>query len=255
MRSVRPVIHPIHPRTFLGYAKRSLMGYRGKNLSGLLVRIQVILRAIPGERWVEVFLDGMKRLQRCVDMNGEFAGWTKSYQYININAIQWIGMCYAEGGTPCPTFFEIYELFQNNSLFRENWDISKKPEFMKNSHMRIQIFLAQRAMHWRRGQTVGDSIAPTFCLTLPKVWLFASQLPDSHHGLGREELLTFCHSLWESNSRVRFTPRDCGSTRRYFSITFLCTGTLSFARIVSNRIPRHVSEDRNPMAFIFSLWR
>jgi hypothetical protein len=48
------------------------MGYHAENLSELLVRIQVILRAIQGERLVEVFLEWMKRLQRCIDMNGEF---------------------------------------------------------------------------------------------------------------------------------------------------------------------------------------
>jgi hypothetical protein len=50
------------------------MGYHAENLSELLVRIQVILKAIPGETLVEVFLERMKRLQRCIDMNGEFVG-------------------------------------------------------------------------------------------------------------------------------------------------------------------------------------
>jgi hypothetical protein len=48
------------------------MGYRAENLSELLVHIQVILRAIPGETLVEVFLKWLKRLQRCLDTNGEF---------------------------------------------------------------------------------------------------------------------------------------------------------------------------------------
>jgi hypothetical protein len=34
---------------------RILMGYRAENFSELLVRIQVILRVIPGETLVEVF--------------------------------------------------------------------------------------------------------------------------------------------------------------------------------------------------------
>jgi hypothetical protein len=43
--------------------KRNLLGNRAENLSELLVRIQVILRAIPGETLVDVFLEWMKRLQ------------------------------------------------------------------------------------------------------------------------------------------------------------------------------------------------
>jgi hypothetical protein len=39
------------------------MGYRADNLSELLARIQVILRAIPGETVVEIFLKWTKRLQ------------------------------------------------------------------------------------------------------------------------------------------------------------------------------------------------
>jgi hypothetical protein len=66
-------MHPIH-QTFLGYVKRNRIGYRAKNLSELLVRIQVILRSIPGETLVEIFLERMKRLRRCIDMNREFIG-------------------------------------------------------------------------------------------------------------------------------------------------------------------------------------
>jgi hypothetical protein len=47
------------------------MWYCAENLSELLVRIQVILRAIPDETLVEVFLEWMKQLQRGIDMNGE----------------------------------------------------------------------------------------------------------------------------------------------------------------------------------------
>jgi hypothetical protein len=39
-------------------AKRNLIKYRAENLSELLVRIQVILRAILGETLIEGFLDG-----------------------------------------------------------------------------------------------------------------------------------------------------------------------------------------------------
>jgi hypothetical protein len=55
-----------------GYVKRNLMKYRAENLAQLLGRFQVISRAIPGELLVECFLERMKRLQRCVDLNGEF---------------------------------------------------------------------------------------------------------------------------------------------------------------------------------------
>jgi hypothetical protein len=57
-----------------GYVKRNLMGRHAENLSELLVRIQVIMRAIPGETLVEVFLEWMKRLQQYVNMNGKFVG-------------------------------------------------------------------------------------------------------------------------------------------------------------------------------------
>jgi hypothetical protein len=50
------------------------MSHRTDNFSELLVRIQVILRAIPGETLVEVFLEWMRRLQQRNDMNGEFVG-------------------------------------------------------------------------------------------------------------------------------------------------------------------------------------
>jgi hypothetical protein len=74
-----------HPRLYLpdlapsvfflfGYAKRNLMEYRAENFSELLVRIQVILKVILAETFVEIFLEWMKRLQRYIHMNGEFVG-------------------------------------------------------------------------------------------------------------------------------------------------------------------------------------
>jgi hypothetical protein len=63
--------------------KINLMEYRAEPLSELVVRIQVILRAIPGAMLVEVFLEWVKRLQRCIDTNGEYVGWAQSYQYYN----------------------------------------------------------------------------------------------------------------------------------------------------------------------------
>jgi hypothetical protein len=50
------------------------MGYGAENLSELLVRVQVILRVIPGETFIDVFFEWMKRLQPWIDMNGEFVG-------------------------------------------------------------------------------------------------------------------------------------------------------------------------------------
>jgi hypothetical protein len=55
----------------LGCVKRNLTGCHVENLSELLVRIQVILRAIPDETLVQVFL---KWMQRCINMNGESVG-------------------------------------------------------------------------------------------------------------------------------------------------------------------------------------
>jgi hypothetical protein len=50
-----PYSPDLAPSDFLlfGHVKRNLMGYRAENLSELLVRIQVILRVIPGETFVE----------------------------------------------------------------------------------------------------------------------------------------------------------------------------------------------------------
>jgi hypothetical protein len=67
--------------------EKTLMGYGAENLSELLVRIQVILRAMPGEPSVRVFLEWMKQLQRCIDITGEYSGSTTSDPYIRINFI------------------------------------------------------------------------------------------------------------------------------------------------------------------------
>jgi hypothetical protein len=70
-----PYSPDLAPRAFLfGYVKRNMMGYRAENSSELLVRIRVILMAIPSEKLTEVFLEWMKRLQQCIDMNGELVG-------------------------------------------------------------------------------------------------------------------------------------------------------------------------------------
>jgi hypothetical protein len=41
--------------TEFGYEKRNMMGYRVESSSELLVCVQVILRAIRGETFVEIF--------------------------------------------------------------------------------------------------------------------------------------------------------------------------------------------------------
>jgi hypothetical protein len=48
------------------------MGYRVETPSELLVRIRVILVEIPRETLNAVFLEWMERLQKCVQVDGEY---------------------------------------------------------------------------------------------------------------------------------------------------------------------------------------
>jgi hypothetical protein len=48
------------------------MGYRAETASELLVRIRVILGEIPRENLNAVFLEWMERLQKCVQVDGEY---------------------------------------------------------------------------------------------------------------------------------------------------------------------------------------
>jgi histone-lysine N-methyltransferase SETMAR len=57
-----------------GYVKRKLMGYRAEAPSELLVRIRVILAEIPRDTSNAVFLEWMERLQKCVQIDGEYVG-------------------------------------------------------------------------------------------------------------------------------------------------------------------------------------
>jgi hypothetical protein len=57
-----------------GYVKRKLMKYRTETLSELLVRIRVILAEIPRETLNAVFLEWTERLQKCVQVDGEYVG-------------------------------------------------------------------------------------------------------------------------------------------------------------------------------------
>jgi prophage maintenance system killer protein len=55
-----------------GYVKGKLMGYRAETPSELLVRIRVSLADIPRETLNAVFLEWMKRLQKYVEVDGEY---------------------------------------------------------------------------------------------------------------------------------------------------------------------------------------
>jgi hypothetical protein len=55
-----------------GYVKGKLMKYRAETPSEFLVRIRVIPAEIPRETLNTVFLEWMERLQRCVQVDGEY---------------------------------------------------------------------------------------------------------------------------------------------------------------------------------------
>jgi hypothetical protein len=57
-----------------GYVKRKLMGYRAESESELLVRTGVILAEIPRDVLNAVFIEWMDRLQKCIDINGDYVG-------------------------------------------------------------------------------------------------------------------------------------------------------------------------------------
>jgi hypothetical protein len=79
---------------FLGYVKGKLMGYRAETPSELLVRIRVILSEIPRETLNAVFLEWMKRLQKCVQVDCEHVGRVKRTQYIETDLNREIRLCY-----------------------------------------------------------------------------------------------------------------------------------------------------------------
>jgi hypothetical protein len=58
----------------LGYVKGKLMGYRAETPSELLVRVRVILVEIPRESLNAVFFERMERLQKGVQVDGEYVG-------------------------------------------------------------------------------------------------------------------------------------------------------------------------------------
>jgi hypothetical protein len=56
------------------FLKGKLMGYRAETPSAFLVRIWVILAEIPRGTLNAVFLEWMERLQKCVQVDGEYVG-------------------------------------------------------------------------------------------------------------------------------------------------------------------------------------
>jgi hypothetical protein len=57
-----------------GYVKGKLMGYPAETPSELLISIRVILAEIPWETLNAVFLEWTERLQKCVQVDGEYVG-------------------------------------------------------------------------------------------------------------------------------------------------------------------------------------
>jgi hypothetical protein len=57
-----------------GYVKGKLMRYCAETPSEFLVRIRVILAEVPREILNAVFLEWMERLQKCVQVDGEYVG-------------------------------------------------------------------------------------------------------------------------------------------------------------------------------------
>jgi hypothetical protein len=55
-----------------GYVKGKLIGYRAETPFEFLVRIRVILAGIPGETLNAVLLEWMERLQKWVQVDGEY---------------------------------------------------------------------------------------------------------------------------------------------------------------------------------------
>jgi hypothetical protein len=57
-----------------GYVKGKLMGHRTETSSELLLRIRVIMAEIPLETLNAGFLEWMERLQKYVQVDGEYVG-------------------------------------------------------------------------------------------------------------------------------------------------------------------------------------
>jgi hypothetical protein len=70
------------------------MGYPAEGRSELFVSIRVILTEIPREILNAVFFEWMELLQKCVQVDGEYVGWAKRTQYIEIDFNREIRLCY-----------------------------------------------------------------------------------------------------------------------------------------------------------------
>jgi hypothetical protein len=70
------------------------MGYRAETPSELLVRLRVILAEIPRETLNAVFLEWMERLQKRVQVDGEYVGCARRRQYIEVDFNREIHMCH-----------------------------------------------------------------------------------------------------------------------------------------------------------------
>jgi hypothetical protein len=90
-----PIRQIWHPDFFhFGYVEGKLMGYRAEILSEPLVRIRVLLAEIPRETLNAVFLEWRERLQKRLQVDGEYVGRTKRTQYIKIDFNHEIRLCY-----------------------------------------------------------------------------------------------------------------------------------------------------------------
>jgi histone-lysine N-methyltransferase SETMAR len=76
--SMKPAPHPpyspdLAPSDFnlFGYAKGRLTGQMFESREDLFEAIIEILKSIPMEKLMEVFLEWERRLQRCIDIDGE----------------------------------------------------------------------------------------------------------------------------------------------------------------------------------------
>jgi hypothetical protein len=70
-----PIRQIWQPRTFpFDSVKGKLMEYRAQTPSELLVRMRVILAEIPRETLNAGFLQWMERLQKCMQIDGEYVG-------------------------------------------------------------------------------------------------------------------------------------------------------------------------------------
>jgi hypothetical protein len=57
----------------------------------------------------------MERLQKCVHVDGEYVGWAKRTQYIEIDFTREIHLCYTWRGTPYNIWY-ITNMFSNSSV-------------------------------------------------------------------------------------------------------------------------------------------